>query len=305
MSAPDDPVFESRRRPLRALAYRMLGSRSEAEDVVQDCWLRWQAARSQTGAAPIEEPAAWLSRVATNLCLDRLQSARARREHYVGTWLPEPLLDADAAEVDPGPEVRSEYAQEVSIAFLLVLERLTPLERAAFLLHDVFDLGFDEVATRLDRSAAACRQLASRARSHVQAAQARVVVPDAEAQGLLAAFAGALQSGNVDTLATLLADEAQMLSDGGGQVAAVPRPVQGAARVAQVMAGFARLWNPATQPVAPARINGLPGVVMRDLQGRALQTMAFALSRRADGRACIDAIYVVRNPVKLAHLRAR
>ncbi len=304
MPAPADPLFESRRRPLRALAYRMLGSRSEADDVVQDCWLRWQAARNQPGAAPIEEPAAWLSRVATNLCLDRLQSARARREHYVGVWLPEPLLDSDAAEVDPGPEARSEYAQEVSIAFLLVLERLTPLERAAFLLHDVFDLGFDEVATRLGRSAAACRQLASRARTHVQAAQARVDVRDEEAEVLLTAFAAALQSGDVDTLATLLAEDAQMLSDGGGQVAAVPRPVLGAARVAQVMAGFARLWDPATQPVAAARINGLPGVVMRDLQGRALQTMAFGLSRRADGRACIDAIYVVRNPDKLAHLRA-
>lgn len=303
MPAPEDPLFESRRRPLRALAYRMLGSRSEAEDVVQDCWLRWQAARAQPGAPPIEEPAAWLSRVATNLCLDRLQSARARREHYVGTWLPEPLLDADAAEVDPGPEARSEYAQEVSIAFLLVLERLTPLERAAFLLHDVFDLGFDEVATRLNRSAPACRQLASQARAHVQAAQARVDVRDEEAHSLLSAFAGALQSGDVQTLATLLAEDAQMLSDGGGQVAAVPRPVLGAARVAQVMAGFARLWDPATQPVAAARINGLHGVVMRDLQGHALQTMAFALSRRADGRAYVETIYVVRNPDKLAHLR--
>jgi RNA polymerase sigma-70 factor (ECF subfamily) len=303
MTLAADPLFESRRRPLRALAYRMLGSRSEAEDVVQDCWLRWQAARAQPGATPIEEPAAWLSRVATNLCLDRLQSARARREHYVGVWLPEPLVDADAAEVDPGPEARTEYAQDVSIAFLLVLERLTPLERAAFLLHDVFDLGFDEVAARLGRSAAACRQLASRARAHVQAAQARVEVRDEEAQGLLAAFAGALRSGDVGTLATLLADDAQMLSDGGGQVAAVPRPVRGAARVAQVMAGFARLWDPATQPVAAARINGLPGVVMRDLQGRALQTIAFALSRRADGRACVAEIYVVRNPDKLAHVR--
>ena len=304
MPATEDPLFESRRRPLRALAYRMLGSRSEAEDVVQDCWLRWQAACAKPDAEPIAEPAAWLSRVATNLCLDRLQSARARREHYVGTWLPEPLVDADAAEVDPGPEARSEYAQEVSIAFLLVLERLTPLERAAFLLHDVFDLGFDEVAARLGRSAAACRQLASRARGHVQAAQARVDVRDEEAHSLLTAFAAALRSGDVQTLAALLAEDAQMLSDGGGRVAAVPRPVLGAARVAQVMAGFARLWDPATQPAAAARINGLPGVVMRDLQGHALQTMAFGLSRRADGRACVATIYVVRNPDKLAHVRA-
>jgi RNA polymerase sigma-70 factor (ECF subfamily) len=166
----------------------------------------------------------------------------------------------------------------------------------------VFDLGFDEVAVRLGRSAAAVRQLASRARDHVQAAQARVDVRDEEAHSLLTAFAGALQTGDVQALATMLADDAQMLSDGGGKVAAVPRPVLGAARVAQVMAGFTRLWDPATQPVTPARINGLPGMVMRDLQGRALQTVAFRLGRRADGRACIEAIYAMRNPDKLAHV---
>jgi RNA polymerase sigma-70 factor, ECF subfamily len=296
----DTAVFEARRRHLRALAWRMLGSRAEAEDVVQDCWLRWQAADT----ASIEQPAAWLSRVATNLCLDRLQSARARREHYVGVWLPEPLVDEAAAEVDAGPEARAEYAQEVSVAFLLALERLTPLERAAFLLHDVFDLGFDEVATRLGRSAAACRQLAARARTHVQAGQARVDVRDEQALPLLAAFVEASRSGDVEGLAALLADDAVFLSDGGGKVSAVPRPLVGAAKIAQVYCGFARQWDPVRQPARPARINGLPGMVIFE-NGAAIQTVALRVARRGgDGAPCIDAVYVVRNPEKLAHLSA-
>lgn len=290
-------VFEARRRHLRALAWRMLGSRAEAEDVVQDCWLRWQAADT----AAIEQPAAWLSRVATNLCLDRLQSARARREHYVGVWLPEPLVDEAAAEVDAGPEARAEYAQDVSIAFLLALERLTPLERAAFLLHDVFDLDYDEIATRLGRSTAACRQLAARARGHVQAGQARVDVRDEEATPLLGAFVEASRTGDVAGLAALLADDAVFLSDGGGKASAVPRPLVGAAKIAQVYCGFGKRWDPIRQPARPARINGLPGAVIFE-NGAAIQTIALRVARRADGRLCIDAVYVVRNPDKLAHL---
>nr|WP_246312409.1 RNA polymerase sigma factor SigJ [Aquabacterium terrae] len=261
--------------------------------------MRWQAADPAT----IEQPRAWLSRVATNLCLDRLQSARVRREHYVGVWLPEPLVDGDAAEVDAGPEARAEYAQEVSVAFLLALERLTPLERAAFLLHDVFDIGFDEIATRLGRSAAACRQLAARARAHVQAGQARIDVQEEEAMPLLRAFVDASRSGDVEGLAALLADDAVFLSDGGGKVAAVPRPLHGAAQVAQVFSAFAQRWDPVREPARPARINGLPGMVIFDARGAPLQTIALRPARRADGRLCVDAVYVVRNPEKLQHLR--
>jgi len=290
--------FESHRRHLRALAWRLLGTRAEAEDVVQDCWLRWQAAPR----TDIIEPRAWLSRVATHLCLDRLQSARARREAYVGVWLPEPLLDDMAEAYDPGPEARADQAQQVSIAFLLALERLSPLERAAFLLHDVFDLGFDEIGERLGRSAAACRQLATRARGHVQAGQARVDVQHEEAQRLLLAFAGAVQAGDVEALAMLLADEVQFLSDGGGKASAVPRPLVGAARVAQVFIGFARLWDPRRHPPRPARINGLPGVVLAEADGQVMETLALQLGRRTDGRACVDAIYVTRNPDKLPRL---
>jgi RNA polymerase sigma-70 factor (ECF subfamily) len=149
-------------RGLRALAYRMLGSRSEAEDIVQEAWLRW----AEVDESTVQNAGAYLSRLVTNLCLDKLGSAAAKREQYVGVWLPEPLLDEDAGW-SPGPEAQAEFAQDVSVAFMLALERLSPLERAAFLLHDVFDVDFDEVARRLERSPAACRQLVSRARNHV------------------------------------------------------------------------------------------------------------------------------------------
>ncbi|MBI5256978.1 MAG: RNA polymerase sigma factor SigJ [Burkholderiales bacterium] len=297
----DAQDFEPHRRHLRALAYRMLGSRAEAEDVVQDCWLRWRA-QAGAGGEPIEQPRAWLSRVATHLCLDRLQSARARREQYVGVWLPEPLVDEDAAAYDAGPEARADYAQQVSIAFLLALERLSPLERAAFLLHDVFDLDFDEVGSRLGRSAAACRQLATRARSHVRGAEPRFELPPTQAQALLQAFAQAVTSGRVDALAEVLADDVVFLSDGGGQVAAVPRPLHGAVQVAKALLGFARQWDLQRHPVRPARINGLPGIVLYDEQGRAVQTVALALAPGAGGGPRVEAVYVMRNPDKLAHL---
>src|SRR5688572_8114869 len=155
-------------RSLRALAYRMLGSRTDAEDIVQEAWLRW----AEVDESNVQHTGAYLSRLVTNLCLDKLSSAAARREQYVGVWLPEPLLNDDAGW-SPGPEAQAEFADDVSVAFMLALERLSPLERAAFLLHEVFDVDFDEIGRRLERSAAACRQLATRARTHVKADYAR------------------------------------------------------------------------------------------------------------------------------------
>lgn len=299
MPATEDPLFESRRRPLRALAYRMLGSRSEAEDVVQDCWLRWQAARAKPDAEPIAEPAAWLSRVATNLCLDRLQSARARREHYVGTWLPEPLVDADAAEVDPGPEARSEYAQEVSIAFLLVLERLTPLERAAFLLHDVFDVPFADVARTLGRGEAACRQLAARAREHVKAGKPRYRPSAEEEQRLTSAFLSAALSGDESVLRGILAKDVVMHADGGGVAKASINPVFGLEKAVRLVMGIKKKWpNPDGTVARLARINGAPGIVLSHA-GVVFQTMGLEI---ADGR--IAAVYTMRNPEKLARLNS-
>ena len=279
-------------RSLRALAYRMLGSRAEAEDIVQEAWLRWAEVDEDT----VQHAGAYLSRLVTNLCLDRLRSAAARREQYFGVWLPEPLLDEDAGW-SPGPETQTEFAQDVSVAFMLALERLSPLERAAFLLHEVFDLDFEEIAQRLERSPAACRQLASRARSHVKADYARREVQEEERERLFAAFGEALRNFDVDALARVLTEDAVMLADGGGKVSAVPRPLHGGALIAKTLIGFARLPTSAWR-LAPARINGLPGcLVFDDTTGALVQTVALAPSATESGR--IGALYIQRNPEKL------
>lgn len=285
-------------RNLRALAYRMLGSRAEAEDIVQDAWLRW----AQVDESTVEHAGAYLSRLVTNLCLDKLRSAAAKRELYVGVWLPEPLLDEEAGWA-PGPEAQAEFAQDVSVAFMLALERLSPLERAAFLLHEVFDLDFDEIGRRLDRSPAACRQLASRARNHVKADYARREVEQEERERLFAAFVEAVRSADVDALARVLAEDAVMLADGGGKVSAVPRPLQGAALIARTFIGFATLPSSRAWRFEPARINGLPGcLVFDDATGQLVQTIALAPSATEPGR--IGALYIQRNPDKLQGVRA-
>lgn len=288
-------------RKLRALAYRMLGSRAEAEDIVQEAWLRWAEVDERT----VLNEGAYLSRVVTNLCLDRLRTAAAQRESYVGVWLPDPLLD-DAAIVDdaPGPERQMEFAQDVSVAFLLALERLSPLERAAFLLHDVFDLGYDEIARHLDRSEAACRQLISRARKRVKADYARREVAEEERQLLFHAFADAVRSRDVSSLARVLAQDAVLLADGGGKVTAVPGPLHGRAQVAMAFIGFARLPTSNGWRLEPARVNGFPGCLLfDDLDGgRLVQTIALAPSATQPGH--IGAIYVQRNPDKLGHVTA-
>src|SRR4051812_42403698 len=280
-------------RGLRALAYRMLGSRAEAEDIVQDAWLRW----AQVDESIVQHAGAYLSRLVTNLCLDKLGSASAKREHYVGVWLPEPLLDQEAGW-SPGPESQAEFAQDVSIAFMLALERLSPLERAAFLLHEVFDVDFDEIARRLGRTAAACRQLASRARNHVKTAYARREVEHEERERLFAAFNEAVLHFDVEALARVLTEEAVMLTDGGGEVSAVRRPLRGGAVIARVFIAFARMPSSRGWRLEPARINGLPGyVVFDDANGELVQTVALAPSATEPGR--IGALYIQRNPDKL------
>jgi RNA polymerase sigma-70 factor (ECF subfamily) len=283
-------------RPLRALAYRMLGSRAEAEDIVQDAWLRW----AEVDESTVQHAGAYLSRLVTHLCLDKLGSAAARREHYVGVWLPEPLLDDEALhDWSPSPEAQAEFAQDVSVAFMLALERLSPLERAAFLLHEVFDLDFDEVGRRLERSPAACRQLASRARQHVKADYARREVAQEEGQRLFDAFSQAVRNHDVDALARVLTDDAVMLADGGGKASAVPRPLHGSALIARTFIGFASLPTSRGWRLQPAQVNGLPGCLVFDDDdgGRLVQTMALAPSANAPGR--IGAIYIQRNPDKL------
>lgn len=288
MANADD--FEPHRRHLRALAYRMLGSRAEAEDAVQDAWLRWHAADRAT----VDNSRAFLSRTVTRLCLDRIKSAQAQREVYIGNWLPEPLVDDETA-FQPGPEAALEFASDLSFAFMLTLERLSPLERAAFLLHDVFDMGFDEIALALGRSAAACRQLAARARANVQASRPAAPVPDEVGNRLAAAFVLAARDGDVAGLAQILAEDATFISDGGGRATAVPQPLAGRELIAQIVVGFARQYDSAHMRLRPARINGLAGFVVSDLAGNLIQTMAF----EANAQGQLQAIYVMRNPDKL------
>jgi RNA polymerase sigma-70 factor, ECF subfamily len=283
--------FEAHRRRLTGLAYRMLGSVAEAEDAVQDAWLRW----SQAERGAVRDPGAFLRRVVARLCLDRLKSARARRETYVGPWLPEPVLDAEALR---GPPDAGEWADDLSFALMLALERLSPLERAAFLLHDVFDLDFAEVAATLGRGEAACRQLAARARAHVRAARpARFAVPPEEGERLAAAFLAAVRSGDPAALARLLAEDAVLRTDGGGRKAAALNPILGRDRIARFFAGLARKARIPRAVVRPARVNGLPGFLSLEEDGT-LQAVAV---EAGDG-GLICAIYIVRNPDKLRHL---
>jgi len=287
-SAPDDAalIFEAHRRHLLAIAYRMLGSLAEAEDAVQEAYLRWHRVDRKT----IDSPRGFLSKVVTRLCLDQLKSARVKRESYVGPWLPEPVLDTAALDA----ESASEYAHDLSVALLLTLERLSPLERAAFLLHDVFDMPFAEIAQTLGRDAAACRQLAARARVHVRAARPRFAPVPEEGARLADAFRRAVRSGDVAGMVQLLAGDAVLYTDGGGKRLAALNPITGADKIARFFAGIVgktpdlEAWR--TKPV---RINGLPGFIYAEPDG-ALQTAAFDLR---DGR--IAAIYLVLNPDKL------
>ncbi len=284
----DAADFEAHRRHLTGLAYRMLGSVAEAEDVVQDAWLRWRSAED------VERPRAWLSRVVTRLCLDHLKSARVRRERYVGPWLPEPVLDADALRV----EAPTELASDLSVALLLALERLSPLERAAFLLHDVFDVDHAEVAEALARTPAACRQLAARARAHVRAARPRFPVDDADAERVAFAFFAAAQAGDPAALTAVLAEDAVFYSDAGGHKQAALKPVVGRDRVTRFLVGVARKFGSGAglRDVRFVRLNGLPGLVAVEADGG---PYAVALEVRG---GVVGAVYVMRNPEKLGHL---
>lgn len=301
MTTPSERALRYEREhatSLRALAYRMLGSRTDAEDIVQEAWLRWARVDEST----VQHPGAYLSRLVTNLCLDELDSAAKKREQYVGVWLPEPLLNEEAGW-SPSPETQAEFAHDVSVAFMLALERLSPLERAAFLLHDVFDVDFDEIGRRLERSSAACRQLASRARKNVRADYARREVEQEERDRLFGAFSEAVRHFDVDALAKVLAEDAVLLADGGGKVSAVPHPLHGGALIAETLIGFAKLPTNSTWRLEPARINGLPGCVIIDsASGQLVQTIALAPSVTAPGR--IGALYVQRNPDKLQGVQA-
>lgn len=278
-------AFEANRPRLKRLAYRMLGSVSAAEDAVQDAWLRWDRA-----GAGVSDPAAWLIRATTRLCIDRLRAARTERDAYRGPWLPEPLIE-------PLVEDPLERAEHVSVAFLLALERLSPLERAVFLLHDVFDEDYAAVARTLDRSEAAVRQLASRARAHVQGAKPRFAVDPSVVARLAQAFVAASATADTSLLASLLCEDAIMVTDGGGKRKAALRVMVSRQDIIRLLEGLRwRQGIPVPESVEIARINGYPGLLLRLDDG--LSTYAFEPGD--DGR--IAAIYVVRNPDKLRHV---
>ncbi len=287
--AGDVEAFEAQRPRLKRLAYRMLGSVAEAEDAVQDAWLRWTRAGEGEGGE-IADPAGWLVRATSRLCIDRLRAAKVQRDAYRGPWLPEPLVEE--MSVDP-----VERAEDISVAFLLALERLSPLERAVFLLHDVFDEDYAEVAETLGRNEAAVRQLAARARAHVQDARPRFTVSQDEAARLTNAFVMAAAQGDMTALATMLAKDAVMITDGGGKRKAAMRKMVGPQDIIGLLEGLAwRAGGWIQGDVRPVRINGYPGFVVVGEDGPT--TIAF---QPGEG-GLIEAIYVMRNPDKLGHL---
>jgi RNA polymerase sigma-70 factor, ECF subfamily len=283
-----DEEFEELRPLLFAIAYRILGSVAEAEDAVQETWLRYQSSATQPTS-----PKAFLSAVVTRISIDVLRSARVRREEYVGPWFPEPLL------TDPyeDPERSAELADSLSMAALLLLERLTPLERAVFVLREVFGFSFPEVAVAVGRSEAACRQLAVRARRHMDLGRPRFEADRREREELAARFFDALRDGDVDGLRELLAADVQMVGDGGGKAPGLARSVIGADKVARVLAsGFPVLLRIDAR-VEAHEVNGQPGAILRDRDGQVVATLTLDV---LGGR--IQTIRAVINPDKLGHL---
>ncbi|MFY2822676.1 sigma-70 family RNA polymerase sigma factor [Ruegeria sp. MALMAid1280] len=276
--------FLSLRPRLFAVAYRMLGTVSDAEDIVQDCFLRWRQAQQDQ----VRDAKGFLIRVATNLCLDRLRAAKKLRENYPGEWLPEPILTDDPSE---------RLDHDVSVALLLALERLTPLERAAYLLRDVFDTDYSEVAEVLRRSPAACRKLVARARVHVQKTQSRSTVSQTEGMAITLAFFRAARTGDTDSLSRLLAEGAQVTTDGGGKVIAARRAIFGREKLVRFFAGIARKQGGALPDVWRfCLINGLPAILSLEPIDGLVQATVLEIEH---GRVC--QVYIIRNPDKTAH----
>ena len=283
---PATEAFVAHRNLLFTVAYEMLGSAADAEDVLQETWLRWAGVDLDT----VRDQRAYLVRITTRQALSRLRTLGRRKESYVGPWLPEPLLTAPDVAEDV------ELADSVSMAMLLVLETLTPTERAVFVLREVFDLGYDEIAEAVDKSPAAVRQIAHRARAHVAARRPRGVVSPAETRDALEAFQRAVETGDLQSLLDILAPDVVLLSDGGGVKQAVLRPIVGADKVARLLAaGLARIVGAVS--LEPAQVNGYPALIVR-LDGEIDTVVAVRID---DG--LITGLYAVRNPEKLSHMQ--
>jgi RNA polymerase sigma-70 factor (ECF subfamily) len=280
--------FEELRPLLFAIAYRILGSVAEAEDAVQETWLRYESSSTVPTSTK-----AYLSAIVTRISIDVLRSARVRREAYVGEWFPEPLL----ADPYQDPERSAELADSVSMAALLLLERLSPLERAVFVLREVFGFGFPEVAAAVGRSEAASRQLAVRARHHMDLGRPRFEADRREREELAARFFDALRDGDVAGLREMLAADVQMVGDGGGKAPALANSVIGADNVARVLASVVPLLVSIDMQMEPRELNGQPGAILRDREGNVVTALTLDV---LDGR--IQAIRSVVNPDKLGHL---
>jgi RNA polymerase sigma-70 factor, ECF subfamily len=286
MNSIDD--FNLHRPLLFSIAYRMLGTVTDAEDMVQETFLRWQ----QTANETVRSAKTYLSTIITRLCIDHLRSARVQREQYVGTWLPEPMLTQQSHH----PTDLMELAESLSIAFLSVLERLSPIERAVFLLRDVFDYDYDEIGQMVGKSPTNCRQILSRAKQHLTDQRPRFPVPRTQQEQITAQFLDASTKGDLPDLLLLLAKDVTFYSDGGGKVVAALKPIHGAQKVARMLLAIRRKWllNYVSRLV---EINGQPGIVQY-LDGNIHSAMTFEI---IDG--CIQSIYSVRNPEKLKQVR--
>jgi RNA polymerase sigma-70 factor (ECF subfamily) len=286
----DTEVFEESRPILLGLAYRILGSRADAEDAVQDTFIKWQT----TDKDEIENPAAWLTTACTRRCIDLLRAAHRTRVDYVGPWLPEPVHTA----VDDAPAEKLALTTSLATAFLLLLERLTPKERAAYLLHEIFDIDYPEVARTLEMQESACRKLVSRARANIDQARVRHVTPPDRQNQLLAAFEPAIATGHTEPFAALLSDEIELAADGGGKVPATLEVLRGKARVlAFVVQVLHRHWNGFDWIVTD--INGGKGVMVRK-DGATIASVTFAYDESGNATG----IYIMRNPDKLSALSA-
>ena len=282
--AASEDLFSAERSRLLGLAYRILGSLVDAEDVVQEAWLRWNGADKET----IERPAAWLTTVTSRLALDRLKSAHRRRETYVGPWLPEPVLTS------PGPEEAVEAAETLTLGFLAMLERLDPVSRVVFLLNDVFGYSSNEVSDTVGKSPAACRQIATRARKKLQGARPRR--PTAADRTVADRLLAAIYGGDAEAAMALMSDDVVLVTDGGPKRHAARRPVVGPYRVNRFLANVAKRLS-GTLEFAPANVNGATGFLIRDPAGEQDAAIAFDLTN-----GVVSAIWVVTNPDKLTHI---
>jgi RNA polymerase sigma-70 factor (ECF subfamily) len=292
-------AYEQLRPLMFSIAYRMLGQASEAEDVVQEAFLRYHRAQAEGSRVQVDSPKAYLSSVTTRLCIDYLRSARARREAYPGEWLPEPLLTDDpmAAAAGADPAGLAEQADSLSMAFLLLLERLSPVERAVFLLHDVFSYGYDEIARIVGKTEDNCRQLAARARRHVGEHRPRFEASRSKREELAARFFRAVGDGDMDGLVSMLAEDVVVYGDSGGISPSWPRPIVGRDRVIRLLLGVAEQIRQAGVSVRPAEINGQAGARIEDPEGRLINVFVLDI---ADGQ--VQTVRSVINPDKLRHL---